>query len=100
MASSWSGAGVTARDRCSAISAFRCANYSARRHSHSWHLQSGKQSTLAVDRGMGLRTYPVADHFDIYDGQHHEAVVADQLEFLRRHLLPDPVGQFTTMDFS
>lgn len=34
-----------------------------------------------------LRTYPGVDHFDIYDGPEHEAVVADQLEFLRRHLL-------------
>jgi uncharacterized protein len=35
-----------------------------------------------------LRTYPGVDHFDIYDGPEHEAVVADQLDFLRRHLLP------------
>jgi pimeloyl-ACP methyl ester carboxylesterase len=34
-----------------------------------------------------LRTYPGVDHFDIYDGPAHEAVVADQIEFLRRHLL-------------
>lgn len=34
-----------------------------------------------------LRTYPDVDHFDIYDGREHEAVVADQLDFLRRHLL-------------
>jgi pimeloyl-ACP methyl ester carboxylesterase len=34
-----------------------------------------------------LRTYPGVDHFDIYDGQEHEAVVADEIEFLRRHLL-------------
>lgn len=34
-----------------------------------------------------LRTYPGVDHFDVYDGPEHEAVVADQLEFLRRHLL-------------
>jgi alpha-beta hydrolase superfamily lysophospholipase len=33
-----------------------------------------------------LRTYPGVDHFDIYDGPQHEAVVADELEFLRRHL--------------
>ncbi len=35
-----------------------------------------------------LRTYPGVDHFDIYDGPAHEAVVADELAFLRRHLLP------------
>lgn len=34
-----------------------------------------------------LRTYAGVDHFDIYDGAAHEAVVADQLEFLSRHLL-------------
>ncbi len=33
-----------------------------------------------------LRTYPGVDHFDIYEGPAHEAVVADQLAFLRRHL--------------
>lgn len=35
-----------------------------------------------------LRTYPGVDHFDIYDGPEHEAVVADEIAFLRRHLLP------------
>jgi alpha-beta hydrolase superfamily lysophospholipase len=34
-----------------------------------------------------LRTYPGVDHFDVYDGPEHEAVVADELAFLRRHLL-------------
>jgi uncharacterized protein len=33
-----------------------------------------------------LRTYPGVDHFDIYDGPAHEALVADQLDFLERHL--------------
>ena len=33
-----------------------------------------------------LRTYPGVDHFDIYDGPEHEAVVADELEFLSRTL--------------
>jgi pimeloyl-ACP methyl ester carboxylesterase len=33
-----------------------------------------------------LRTYPGVDHFDVYDGPEHEALVADQLAFLRRHL--------------
>lgn len=33
-----------------------------------------------------LRTYPGVDHFDIYDGPAHEAVVRDQLQFLRRHV--------------
>ena len=34
-----------------------------------------------------LRTYRGVDHFDIYDGPEHEAVVADEIDFLRRHLL-------------
>jgi uncharacterized protein len=34
-----------------------------------------------------LHVYPGVDHFDIYDGPEHEAVVADELGFLRRHLL-------------
>jgi alpha-beta hydrolase superfamily lysophospholipase len=34
-----------------------------------------------------LRTYPGVDHFDIYDGPEFEAVVADEIAFLRRHLL-------------
>ncbi len=34
-----------------------------------------------------LRTYSGVDHFDIYDGPQHEAVVADEVAFLRRHLL-------------
>jgi alpha-beta hydrolase superfamily lysophospholipase len=33
-----------------------------------------------------LRTYPGVDHFDIYDGPVHDDLVADQLDFLRRHL--------------
>jgi pimeloyl-ACP methyl ester carboxylesterase len=33
-----------------------------------------------------LRTYPGVDHFDVYDGPVHEALVADQLEFLGRRL--------------
>jgi uncharacterized protein len=37
-----------------------------------------------------LRTYPGLDHFDIYDGAEHEALVADQIAFLRRHLAPQP----------
>jgi pimeloyl-ACP methyl ester carboxylesterase len=34
-----------------------------------------------------LRLYPGVDHFDIYDGPGHEAVIADELAFLDRHLL-------------
>jgi uncharacterized protein len=35
-----------------------------------------------------LRAYAGVDHFDIYDGPEHDAVVADELEFLCRHLNP------------
>jgi hypothetical protein len=34
-----------------------------------------------------LRIYPGVDHFDIYDGPAREAVIADEIEFLHRHLL-------------
>jgi alpha-beta hydrolase superfamily lysophospholipase len=34
-----------------------------------------------------LRTFPGVDHFDVYDGPAHEAVVGEQIAFLRRHLL-------------
>ncbi|MGB1583334.1 MAG: alpha/beta hydrolase [Solirubrobacterales bacterium] len=34
-----------------------------------------------------LRVYEGVDHFDIYDGPEHEALVADQIAFLRRHLV-------------
>jgi hypothetical protein len=27
------------------------------------------------------------DHFDVYDGPAHEAIVREQIAFLRRHLL-------------
>ena len=37
-----------------------------------------------------LRTYPGVDHFDIYDGPVHEALVADQLDFLTRHVIGSP----------
>jgi pimeloyl-ACP methyl ester carboxylesterase len=33
-----------------------------------------------------LRTYPGVDHFDIYDGPAHDALVADEVEFLRRYV--------------
>jgi alpha-beta hydrolase superfamily lysophospholipase len=33
-----------------------------------------------------LRVYPGVDHFDIYDGPQYEAVLADELAFLRAHL--------------
>jgi uncharacterized protein len=47
---------------------------------------------LAIDAALRalkgeLCIYPGIDHFDIYDGPPHEAVVADELAFLYRHLL-------------
>lgn len=42
-----------------------------------------------------LRSYPGVGHFDIYDGAGHEAVVADQVAFLRRHVLTDRETQET-----
>ena len=44
-----------------------------------------------------LRSYPGVDHFDIYDGAAHEAVVADELEFLNRHLLARSEGAGTPL---
>jgi uncharacterized protein len=38
-------------------------------------------------------TYPGVDHFDIYDGPHHERVVGDELAFLCRHLLGEADSQ-------
>jgi uncharacterized protein len=34
-----------------------------------------------------LRTYPGVGHFDIYDGPNREALLTDQISFLRHHLL-------------
>ncbi|WP_036529152.1 alpha/beta hydrolase [Nocardia sp. CNY236] len=40
-----------------------------------------------------VRTYPGVDHFDIYDGPEHDSVVADQIDFLHRHVgLHAPTG--------
>jgi alpha-beta hydrolase superfamily lysophospholipase len=40
-----------------------------------------------------LKTYPGVDHFDIYEGPVHEAILEDQIEFLSRHLHPHDVAQ-------
>jgi pimeloyl-ACP methyl ester carboxylesterase len=42
------------------------------------------EAAKAAPKGE-LRVYDGVDHFGIYDGPEHEAVVADQLEFLARH---------------
>lgn len=34
-----------------------------------------------------VRLYPGVGHFDVYAGPEHEAVIADEVEFLQRHLL-------------
>jgi dienelactone hydrolase len=52
--------------------------------------QPGPAIAAAHEAPLGeLRSYPGVDHFDIYDGPEHEAVVADEIEFLRRVLLGD-----------
>jgi uncharacterized protein len=52
--------------------------------------QPGPAIAAAHEAPLGeLHSYPGVDHFDIYDGPEHEAVVADEIEFLRRVLLGD-----------
>jgi cephalosporin-C deacetylase-like acetyl esterase len=46
------------------------------------HAAAGKAGRYAE-----VRTYPV-DHFDVYDGRWQREALADQLEFLERHLAP------------
>jgi pimeloyl-ACP methyl ester carboxylesterase len=56
----------------------------------------GNETVVAGDAGRmasaaprgELKTYPDLDHFDVYTGEGFERVVADQLEFLRRHVPP------------
>ncbi len=51
----------------------------------------GPAIAAAKRAGQGeLRLYPGVDHFDVYDGAPHEAVVADELEFLERRLGASP----------
>jgi pimeloyl-ACP methyl ester carboxylesterase len=75
---------------------YRPARHAARLHC-PWLVCVGESDRVAkpgpaiaaarrAPRGE-LRTYPGVDHFDIYDGPEHEAVLADEVEFLRRHLL-------------
>jgi pimeloyl-ACP methyl ester carboxylesterase len=74
---------------------FRPARYAAKLHC-PWLVCVGEADRVAKPgpaiaaarrAPLGeLRTYPGVDHFDIYDGAEHEAVVADQVDFLRRHL--------------
>jgi uncharacterized protein len=75
---------------------FRPARHAARLHC-PWLVCVGEADrvarpgpAIAASRRASLgelRTYPGVDHFDIYDGPEREAVVADEIEFLRRHLL-------------
>ncbi len=74
---------------------FRPARFAAKLHC-PWLLCVGEADRVAKPgpaiaaarrAPMGeLRTYPGVGHFDIYDGPEFEAVVADELDFLRRHL--------------
>jgi fermentation-respiration switch protein FrsA (DUF1100 family) len=52
----------------------------------NWRTGAHRSLTRAPE-GV-VRTYPGVAHFDIYDGPEHEAVVADEVAFLRQHLLP------------
>lgn len=75
---------------------FRPARYATELHC-PWLLCVGEADRVARPgpaiaaarraRFAELRTYPGVDHFDIYDGPEHEAIVADEIAFLRRHLL-------------
>jgi alpha-beta hydrolase superfamily lysophospholipase len=76
-------------------------DYSPTRHADTLHCpwlvcvaeednvaQPGPAIAAATRAPWGeVRTYPGAGHFDIYDGPEHEAVVADEVDFLRHHLL-------------
>jgi alpha-beta hydrolase superfamily lysophospholipase len=87
------------RDRCSSRwllgRPFRPGRHAARLHC-PWLVCVGESDRVARPgpaiaaakraRHGELRTYPGVDHFDIYDGPEHEAVVADELEFLDRHV--------------
>jgi pimeloyl-ACP methyl ester carboxylesterase len=88
------------RDRASARwllgPPYRPARHAARLHC-PWLVCVGEADAVArpgpaiaaarrAPRGE-LRTYAGVDHFDIYDGPHHARVVADEVDFLRRHLL-------------
>ncbi len=74
---------------------YRPARYAAKLHC-PWLVCVGESDQVAKPAAaiaaarrapLGeLRTYPGVDHFDIYDGPHHETLVADQLAFLHRHL--------------
>jgi uncharacterized protein len=75
---------------------FRTSQYAATLHC-PWLVCVGEADTVArpgpaiaaarrAPQGE-LRTYPDVDHFDVYDGPPHEALLADQIAFLRRHLL-------------
>ena len=88
------------RNRSSArwiiTSGFRTSKHAAGLHC-PWLVCVGEDDQVANPARAGaaarlaplgeLRTYPGVDHFDIYDGPEHDAVVADELDFLRRHLL-------------
>lgn len=52
------------------------------------HVCCGTAVIAAVTRRKAsCAPTPGVDRFDIYDGPVDEALVADQLDFLRRHLL-------------
>jgi hypothetical protein len=50
-------------------------------------LQKRAFPTLRVASSSLVRRHAGVGHFDIYHGPEFEVVVADEVEFLRRHLL-------------
>ncbi len=46
---------------------------------------AAKRTAARAGQYGEVQRYPV-DHFDVYDGPHQQAALADQIEFLGRHL--------------
>ena len=88
-------AGATAfqRDGCSARSSptatptpCTARGWSASPRRTTSHARSRDRRRRRAPQGE-VRTYPGVDHFGIYDGPEHDAVVADEIAFLDRHVL-------------
>jgi alpha-beta hydrolase superfamily lysophospholipase len=92
--------GEDSRWRNRASAGWLLSDYSPIRHAETlhcpWLVCVGEADNVALPgpaiaagrrapKGV-VRTYPGVAHFDIYDGPEHEAVVADEVAFLQRHL--------------
>ncbi len=51
---------------------------------------AAKRAAVKAGRYAEVRSYPV-DHFDVYQGEWQQRALADQIEFLSRHLSTSPV---------